>query len=566
MKWFLTEFDSSSSKYLGFKFIGLGSMDLYVEEKQSHIVPNDNRVFENEDYIFVLSGVIISPSDFFDILEKHIFNSTEVDSYSVLLNLLGQTWGFFTGLLVDKKKKKTYGFNNHLGDSPFFYYESKQLRILSNDLWLIVKVIKSNKIEIVPEIYGINQILKFGYINDNKTLVKCINRLNPGQIIQLYQNEFQHKYYYQIDFNQRSSISLSEMLDQTSVLLTESVRELLDYAMKVGIKRIYVDISAGLDSRLVNFAIKKSNPNIEIINIHYSTTYSDEFKIASEISAHLNNTLIFSSMDFPGFIRNHKETVRLNYGLAGFHSSTNMNLVSGLLSVNGASSIVLNGQLGDVVLGSYLSDPESLISKIDLNDKALINQVLDTGLSVYNYLNQEDFLFTGRGLHGILSSHTIRSNYMFPLSPLLSPNFLRFSLSVPVKYRANHYFYYMFLDKFYPETLKFKSNRFNMSTIKGKFDFYSYYGKRRLKKIANKSLSTLGIKDFFKNKETMNPFDDWIMKYPKLKSELLDFIQANKELISELSQGVLIDEHLSNHDMLFNIVTILDFFMIVNET
>jgi asparagine synthase (glutamine-hydrolysing) len=567
MRWLINSNDSNQINLKGFIKFEFDFFTVFVEKKQSLLIPNDNQIIETDEKIFILSGLIIKPLDFLESFERTMIESNEIDKYKALFETLSKTWGSFTGLLIDKVERMIYGFNSHLGDNPFFRYEGEKNQIVcSNDLWLLVSVVKKKNISLLPEELAINQILKFGYIIDNKTLLKNIFKLNPGQIISISKSDISFEYYYKIDFVNKSSLSFTDLLNHANFLLKSSLKSIIDKSVLFDKPSFYVDISSGLDSRLINFVLKKIDSNIEVTNLHYSTSYSDEFKISNEISSYLNNNLLFSSMDYPRFIENHNETVRLNYGLSSFQSSTNMNLMSRILNTNDSSSIVINGQLGDVVLGSFLTLKDLDNNEINLEDKSLFNGFKNTGLSVDNYSNQEDFLFTCRGLQGTLSSHAIRLNYMFPISPYLAPDFLKFALAIPIRYRANHYFYFKFLREFYPESLLFRSNRFNLSSLSGRIKYYFYYGKGRLKRIAKKYKINFGNEKLFINKETMNPFETWFREYPHLREDLIKFVRINSSLINDLGfHHLLEDEYLMNNNLLFSIVTIVDFFKIVKE-
>lgn len=567
MKWLISSTKTKNFNLEGFFKKEYGSFSVFYKETINEIHPNDNKVIDQEEYFILLTGIIIKPLDFNEQLQTFLSNSNSSSRLSALSDLLVKSWGFFNGFMIDKNSNQAHIFNNHTGDYPVFNYDIfKSGNVLSNDLWLITDLLRNFNISLVPDNHGINQLLKYGYIVKQNTLIKGLNRLRPGQIVSVNENGIQHNFYYKLDFSNKSSDSLDELLNKAYELFTSSTSAILDKVQNQDKSKIYIDISAGLDSRLVNFAINKINPNIDVTNLHYSTSYSDEFKTAVKISEHLKNQFIFSSMNFPNFIREHIETVKLNFGLSNFQSSTNMNLLSMSISTNNFSSILINGQLGDVVLGSYISKRHINNLKVDLEDKAISSVFLDTNISHLDYFNQEDFLFTGRGLNGILSSHTIRSNYSYPISPFLSPDFLKFSLSVPIHYRADHFFYFEFLKKFYPDTLTFWTNRFDVSSFLGKLKFYSYYGVGRIKRVLRNVFRSYKNLNAILNKETMNPFDQWFLQYPNLQLDLIDYVHEN---FSKMDKGLIDNLEFVNYkndlESLFNVVTIIDFFKILEE-
>ena len=194
------------------------------------------------------------------------------------------------------------------------------------------------------------------------------------------------------------------------------------------------------------------------------------------------------------------------------------------------------GQLGDVIIGSYLTSNDYGTPRFTKGSSYRFIQKLPQN-SLQQHDNLELFLFQNRGFNYILTGNLPIQRYTEVCSPFLDLDFLNFCMSVPLKFRINHRLYKKWILQKYPGAAKYVWERLGTYittptiSIRKKSVAYTKLPAFVLKGI----LHNLGIIDSKKLEGTrnMNPFQYWYETKKEISSEMESFFAENIELVSD---------------------------------
>ena len=183
------------------------------------------------------------------------------------------------------------------------------------------------------------------------------------------------------------------------------------------------------------------------------------------------------------------------------------------------------GQLGDVVIGSYLN------ASLDRKDKypsGKYSEKLARGISsvaMQSFADYELYLLYVRGMNGILGSHLFHNHYVEVSSPFLYKEFFQLCMDIPVELRIGHNLYKKWILSKYPDAAKFRwekiRNRIDISKCRM---FLWKIIHRGPQKIAHILLGGTGV-----SKDGMNPLDYWYAHDPKVQKFYKEYYEHGVE-------------------------------------
>ena len=196
--------------------------------------------------------------------------------------------------------------------------------------------------------------------------------------------------------------------------------------------------------------------------------------------------------------------------------------------------IIHTGQLGDVILGSF-NKSKNQHELWKLGDGAYsrnaINKI-NKNLKL-DYRNYEHFVLFNRGLIGVNTGLLAIQRYRETMSPFYDVDFMNFSLSIPIKYRFNHYIYIKWIIEKYPNAANYKWEKTNDKITSKqwiKFRERTYTPSHFKHKSLNEILSKLGLNSHIKG---MNPFDNWYESNLRLKKFINEYFNDHIELVDD---------------------------------
>ena len=258
----------------------------------------------------------------------------------------------------------------------------------------------------------------------------------------------------------------------------------------------------------------------DVLNYTFSKNDYDDDKISKKIAADLKHEYIFKSLDDNKFIFNLDEMIEINGGTSIYYGMAHSKNL--LEKINFKKyGMIHTGQLGDVIIGTFIKEINS--KEIDITAGAYSKKLgdkLNELKPIIKYDNQELFMIYTRGFNGALSGNYAFQEFTESFSPFYNVEFMEYCLSLPLEYRKNHYIYYKWVLKKYPEASKYYYEK-----LKGKINenriliYLRWLPIRILNKLSN-IIFKRGIVGP-NSPKGMNPFDYWYRTNPELSPSLI---------------------------------------------
>lgn len=532
--WLFELYKDGSSNYQT-AFSSRFANDKVEVDSATYTVLGDGIVLNKEE----LTGVQTSYSSLSDIYQ-HCY-----DNSNVIKNLIGP----FVAVVFNKEKHNGIAFGNQTGDTAVFYGYNKE----SGTLYL------SNNFNAVFDKCrpcGLNEkaahyLLTYGFIVDNSTIADGIYRLQAGKLLRFDTNGVKVEQYHRFNFHDKIDITLEEAIEQVDVLFRKSVKRCFDKDLEYGYHQHLADMSAGLDSRMTN-VVARDLGYTNIVNISYSQSDSDEQKIAQKVSLILGNPLYHRSLDDATFLYEMKETIHEEYGMAYAHGFTGGRQFLRLIDFD-KFGLEHTGQIGDVVISQFF--PKTIPFQ-DCNTKRMSNVLPQRfPLNAEDFVTNEEFAFYTRAFQGALSTHYIRAQYTYAVSPFLDPKLLEFCASLPDEIRGNHRLYWNWIDKKYPLYGKIPSSRKRQYKGMGLDRAIKLYSGKIVCKIqenTQKWLYQSGLISKGESRNNMNPHQYWYDTNEELRKFIANYYRENHTLLKGQGQLEMECDTLMNSSSAFD--------------
>ena len=500
---------------------------------------HDQLMAENDDFIVVIDGLILN--------QKELFDQYYTDNFLQLVLNLHQSQpddffnmfrGPFTGLFYDKPSGQAVVFTNQTGDSAVFYYLGENLQVFSSNYIQLLDFLKEHKIPVTLDEKAAHWMLTFGYLIDDATFAKDVKRLRAGKALYLENGTWTERRYHQFH-SDNLQVTEEKAIENIDRLFRQAVRRCFDKDLEYGYTKHLVDMSAGMDSRMVN-CVAKTMGYSPITNISYSQTGSEEEMLSKAASKHFGNDMIFESLDDHRFIYDIEALARGNFGTYLYTGITGgARLLSKLdFTQFGAEQ---TGQLGDIVIGTFVHNDDLSVNPDAVRLSHRLPLKYDPNLERFE--NQDLYALYTRGFMGAMSSWFIRKQYTYALSPFLDVDFMAYCYGLPVAMRRDHHLYWKWVERYYPEALEVPTSRKRVpvTSFQKAMDF-SQRALRKGLKIGRKTAFHLGLTSSRVRKDSsMNPYEYWYDTDPEMRAFMDTYYQEHIASLSaypELSQEV----------------------------
>lgn len=494
---------------------------------------NDKCMIENEHYIVIQDGYLLNKGN----LVKQYGVSQIEELIVAMYEKIGDTFfklfrGSFSGAVYDKVLDKWLVYTNHIGDHAIFYSIINNNFYIGSQVNYILDACRANNVELHFREAAAYQMLTFGFMEDDSTYASEIKRLRGGKYICIKNGNVEVKEYHSFSVEECSLTENSE----------EKWIELIDRAFQKAVQMEYdkdkeygylhlADLSGGLDSRMNVWVAHTLGIEHLLCLTYCKADYLDE-EIAKEISQYWEDELVVKPLDDCSFLYDIDEVIKMNSGLSLYFGITGGNRMLKNLSA-WRYGLEHTGQLGDVVIGSYLkhsTDKERHIPSGRYSER--FNGKLNT---IYrdSFDDYEMYLLYTRAFNGILCTHLIRNNYTEVASPFLDVDFLELCLSIPLELRMNHNIYKKWIIKKYPKAAAFRWEKINGLIT-------DTNAKRFMKKLVWRGPQK--IKELFQKNGpaySMNPLDYWVNQKPQIRDFFQRYFDDKKELIGRMCSSEL---------------------------
>ena len=538
----------------------LNEDDWYIELSSIKKFENDKTLYSDENYIILIDGVILNLSNL-----KKEYRANSVEELVIkMYERKGEKFfrifrGNFCGFIKDKKNDKILIFTNHTGDKTIFYYYERNNIIFASEIKHILKCMQENKLEYNLDKSGVYCMLTYAYMYDNLTLVKEIKRLLPGHYIKIQKGNLEILEYYRLS---NKVVENNENEEQIMSNIEEKFKKAVELQVNKNKEYGYNDIaplSAGLDSRMTNYVIKKVSNNT-IYNITYSQTGQLDEKTPAKIAEELKNHWIFKNLDNGLALYFIDESLKFSDGIIYYVWPSQ--LYDFMKNINTQEmGIVHTGVVGDVIVGTYVKYENDVYKIGDGGYSKKLVKKLESLLKIKEYDNYEIGMLYNRGFNGaVLGYSMVFQYYTEAISPFMNIEFMDYCLSLPLKYRKRHDVYYKWVNKYYPDASKYSHNGVKIPK-KSKFEIKIKGNKYSI----NSILSICGNKlrnRFNRRNNDMNTIQQCYDNNEELKNKMNMYFKDNIHLMSKYKDIKVDMEELYNSGTAMEktqVITILSF-------
>ncbi len=492
-----------------------------------------DKIFQKAgDNLICTDGIILNSHNLL-----HQYDTTELSE--LILKLYDQyDWKFakklrgnFAGFLYDSAKNKFIVFTDHLASKPVYYFFDKDSGILIFASELKVVAEGMRKVGFTPhlDVKGAYCLLTFAYMLGDSTLVVEIKKLPPGNVL-IYENgEISLKEYYKLSSEPYIEGNEAEIIKELDRRFKEAVKLEYEKDLEYGYSHI-ATLSGGLDSRM-NVAYAKKLGFNSITCLTFSESDHPDEKIAKKICLDNHFEFLFYGLDNGNYLmKNIDEIVGSNDGLVLYSGSAHAYNCLRKISFQ-YFGLVHTGQIGDLILGSYLQDKkhnaidDKILNKTSYSTK-LINKFKNlSDRNYFNYENDELFAFYERCINGVFNGYRMIEQFTEFSSPFLYVDFLDYAMKIHPRYRCREAIYLKWINKFLPKFSNYKWEKYNLAPKYPMF-FMDIYNKARLiMQMVTRRL------DINQRHSSMNPTEYWWKTNKALREKINSIFEENIKIL-----------------------------------
>lgn len=510
-------------------FVDIEKRRYELKENRLPKFEKDKIYVDTQDILLLIDGVIFNIKEL--ILEEKVKTweecVTKIAGKDV--HFFSRFRGSFNGLYLDKKNGICYIFGDQIGTHPLFYYKNEQFFIATSNFNYLYEFMKEKNI--IPQLneMAVKYMLSFGAMIDKSTYYKGVFRLLGGECLeyQLERKRYVVSKYFEFDNESEKFKSEEEILEALDKSFKKAIEREFEKDKEYGLRSL-VDISGGMDSRMVCFGAKERGYT-NILNICMSQMNAVERKVAEQNVKLLGFDYVFSSLDNANFIYDIDEIVKLNYGLAYVASVTGALKNIKMLKTN-ELGIHHTGILGDIHDGSFVEDDVQKKPSMDGNKYYMskINKFEFSEFNISQYKNQEMYLFNTRGILFGLTSNLIRQSVTETFSPFCDVEFLNTFFGISLHDRVSKKILQKWVIERYSD-----ANKVVYGNTGARLGVNLYYRKvkslfRRIKnEVLKPMLYKCHIPVDITPQNSMNPFEYWYNTIPDFKEFINEYYVKN---------------------------------------
>ena len=505
------------------------SNNFIVEQFTNSKFLKDKILEEDNAFLIGTEGVILNLTDLqkkyddentFDLIKKMYLAEKE--------NFIKQLKGDFSIFIFDKKVEKWLIFTNQTGSKRIYYFENSDYFIFSSELKEISFLLSNLKIEKNLNTAAAYMLLTCGFMLEDNTIIDDVKRLTAGNYLVFENKKNEIKEYFHLRNISHTSDTKAEIIEKMDALFSEAVRLEFEKDKEYNYKHI-ATLSGGLDSRMTILIAHKLGYTQQL-NFTFSQSDYLEEKIAKHIASDYLHDFLFHSLDGGSYLKDVDEIAYYNDALIIYAGAAQV--LHAIKDINFANyGLIHTGQIGDAVLGSFLSKPYPVppTAEMGVYSKQLVSKIQPFFETIkQKYPTEELYKFYNRAF-----SCALNGNFYFDIvsqttSPFLDVDFLIYCYSIPEKYKYKEQIYIDWLAAKHPEFANYVWEKTGISPLKSnsikKYFDVKYY-LRMSKKFFDKMSGTM--------KSGMNPFDLWLKENTELKKNIDDYFYKNICLVND---------------------------------
>jgi len=303
-------------------------------------------------YVIVLNGEIYNYIELRKSLETEGFVFSTNSDTEVLLTLfekeglkcIDKVNGMFAFAIWDKLEKNLHIFRDRVGIKPLFYFIDKEHFVFSSSLSCF-SVLPFIDIMVNREIFFKHII--YGYVPNPNTIIKGINKLEPGHYLKIGQNGKLHKQkYWEALLTDDVKLSVYEYEEEIIRILRDSLRMQTRSDVPIG-----TFLSGGMDSSAVVSFLSEITSPIRTFSLGFANGLN-ELPLAKLVADRFDT-------EHTEYILREKDILQVLQELIPFldepladNSIIPTYFLSKQAKENGIK-VILNGTGGDEIFGGY---------------------------------------------------------------------------------------------------------------------------------------------------------------------------------------------------------------------
>lgn len=501
----------------------------------------DDKLFEDDDDIIIITeGIFLNKKTLCG--EKTWFNTVKEMALSDETNYFDCFRGNFSGAHYNKKTDRWVIYSDALGTQPIYYYNNNNKWIVASEVRYITDALKKLHLKYTPDLDAAYDILSYGFMTTDATLVKEIRRLPYGCYMTIDDEGISVSRYFDFNYHEGNcDMSEDEIIDRIDALFKEAVRLEFEKDNEYGYKHI-ATLSGGLDSRMTVW--NAAEMGYPMLNITFGQSDCMDEKIAKKVAKHLKTQFMTNSLDNGDMLLVYEPVIKMNGGQSLYSGISHSYLTLEKINFN-KYGLLHTGDVGDAIVGAFS------VSAAEKYPGAYSTKLAHKTKSTWDGKeNIEKFKMRTRGLLGVGASKAVCENFAYCISPFMYRDLFVFCLEkIPYDMRSNHYIYKKWVLSKHNEAAKLPLQRYNGGLMtEGKLLQTIRKVKRiGIVKLFDWLLCKVHIKKTLSRKivkTSMNPLDLWFFgERLEIKETLDTRFQTG---ITELSKSRLINDEFAD--------------------
>lgn len=442
--------------------------------------------------------------------------------------------GDFSGFLYNEKDQSLVIFTSLFNEKPVFYLadRQRQLFLFSNSFYDSVKACGKIQSNLTLSETACYYLLTFGHMLEDETLFSEIKKVPPASVLTYRNNTLTIGQYYSLNEAEPVKMSRKDLINELDLRFEAAIREEYEKDIELGVRHL-ATLSGGLDSRInVLYANKLGYGDIHTFTFSRSDYLDDT--IARKIAGKYKFPHHFINLDPGDFLRNFREPVRANGGLAVYVNGAAAFYSPQFLEMEDFG-LIHTGQLGDAILGTYLDGPRittpdaGIVKGLAISSE-LLSRIPESVIQRINakYKTAEILKFYERGVNLIFNGNIMFQQYAEQASPFLHAGFVDFVLGIAPEIRYREFLYIDWIHEKIREANRFTWEKFRLRPVPLYFNKSAYYFPR-LVKMAYAGLYKYGMLP----DQNMVPIEFWYRNNQALRNDTNHFISDKMYLIEK---------------------------------
>lgn len=436
----------------------LYNRDFLIKRTSLDSFRSDKIMVETTNKIIITEGIIYNSNE---LIKKY-----KAKSFLELIEFLSEERkeffsefrGTFSGGIYYKEDSRWIFYTDQLGSHSLYYYMENDVFVIASQLNYVTDFLKRNGIKLEEDLHGLHCLLDWGYLIDNATAIKNIKRLYPGEYIEVDKNGVTIKSYYIANYSPQNK-NLDECIEDLDFAFSKAIERIVNKSLDNGYK-IVLDISGGLDSRLIAYKAVELFGTKNFLGFHFSQDASIEQKVAFEVAKILKIKTVYYMMDTDDFLNNIREGMFLNNG-SSYYLGLQAWLGFGEIIDSRVYGIEITGAMGDVRDSSMIIEggekpPNLADEKYKSNTLNDLNKYSSYSTVAKYFDTNETFWLYLRGILAGMNTIMSKQAFIEAVTPYGDVEFLAAYLSIPWRYRVDNKVLLEWMKKKFPEASNIK--------------------------------------------------------------------------------------------------------------